>query len=231
MRVWAGILVLAMLGTAVVTYETTNPVPDETTTTTITTTNCVRSQTIASSTTGVMGGSDGEGIYFFGNLVPSHNASAGLPASWVLPANTIAWTSFTITQSLNNSLSMFIYLLGGQQSSVPLDLGLYVNGVLTASNSVETVANEASTQSYGVSLSLSCSLQAGTSVTMSAYAGTSMQIVTSQSQSQHFGLGPSISSSAAPSYDASSPTAFPETLPGTSGGVAVPSLSIQGEGR
>ena len=174
----------------------------------------------------------GAGTYFFGNNITASSA-------WQMPANTLVSTSFVTTHRISGNLLMTIYTITyGLSENTELTLGLYVNGVLESDNTLNASQTHAitdslvgqavdtstgqianftqETQGYQAALSLSASLPAGTTITLTAFSNSPIWIRTTQAASGQ-------------SYELSGASAIPRTLPGNASATAVPSLCIQGD--
>ncbi len=159
---------------------------------------------------------DGQSQYFFGN----HASSFG---GWQMPANVLVSTSFKTTQSLNSFVSAGIYVFPYDKGdNTTLDLGLYVNGVLASSQSLQISHTDAhpasmvgsqldtpggatanftsSVEDFEVSIvPLVNSMPAGTTLTLTPYATSPIWVQTA--------------ASGTPSLETSTTTPTPSTLP------------------
>jgi len=162
----------------------------------------------------------GQSTYFFGNSASGTSTNL---SGWQMPANTLVSTSFVTNHTLNGFLSVTIYVIPHDLGkNTQLTLGLYVNGALKSTNTVnasQSIAPSASMlgqavdtstgkianfsksiQGYQAAISpLSSAIPSGTTITLVALSNSPVWIELAQAVSSH-------------SYETGTSSSLPETF-------------------
>ncbi len=198
------------------------------------TTSQQQTQTLAShvQTAESLGLSNGQGAYSFGNTATNNGG-------WKMPADTLVSTSFVTTHAMSGFVSVTVYVIPyAITPTTQLHLGLYVNGALMSSNTVDVSKSRApiasvvgqiasiptgevanftkSLQGYQAFYPLSNSLPVGTTIGVVAYSNSPIWIQTAQTAVAH-------------SYATSGISTLPKFVPTLSAATMVPDLCIGGE--